>query len=137
MGGAGADYFMFRMDGKFMGSPFRLRIDGTDEELSNVLVGGEGNDTLMGGAGIDLLEDFNPTEDMIVLSKETFTGLSNGFQFEVIAGGGVAGAVASQAQIVYDNSTGALYYNPDGGNATQFATLTNAPELTKDRFMIV
>jgi Ca2+-binding RTX toxin-like protein len=109
MGGAGADYFMFRMDGKFNGS-------------------------LM---GVDLLEDFNPTEDMIALSKETFTGLSNGFQFEVIAGGGVAGAVASQAQIVYDNSTGALYYNPDGGNATQFATLTNAPELTKDRFMVV
>jgi len=139
----------------------------------DVLIGGLGSDGLVGGAGRDrfgfatgapftaatigndILADFNPLEDFIVLSKTTFTAFttSSGSVFEggtpiaaadfaVIATGGATAAGASSALIVYETSTGALFYNPDRataglGTGGQFATVSAAPTIPASRILIV
>ncbi|WP_247216106.1 calcium-binding protein [Synechococcus sp. C9] len=138
----------------------------------DVIVGGLGNDALVGGAGNDRFAFstgalFDPVTigndliadleagDFIVLSKTTFTAftassgdvISGGTaiaaaDFETIATGGAAAAGASSALIVYETSTGALYYNQDRataglGTGGQFATISGAPTLTASQILIV
>ena len=148
IGGSGAD--------QLLGS------DGNDS-----LSGDAGNDTLTGGlgadkfiyntnaaftttaVGVDTITDFNISQtDQIVLDKTTFTSISSaaGTEFSVASGEFAkvtsdALAATSAADIVYNTTTGGLFYNQNGtaaglGTGAQFLTLTNKPALTATQFLI-
>jgi Ca2+-binding RTX toxin-like protein len=142
-----------------------LRVSGTDgrilagNELANTLIGGDGNDTLNGrdgidrfngGAGddvvmfdsaidegdnIDIVSNFNIADDSIWLDSAIFTGLAPGqLGASQFAEGTASG---SGPQIVYNGTTGALFYDADGvGDATQFAVLLGAPDVDASDFTV-
>ena len=107
--------------------------------------GGDGNDVLYGAAGtdtfffdtalnattnVDTIMDFNSGTDKIHL-ENTGAGLFNALATGALSAGAldIAGdltAATANTRIIYDPSSGALYYDADGagGNAAvQFATL--------------
>jgi subtilisin-like proprotein convertase family protein len=113
---------------------------------NDILIGGTGNDTLTGGAGsdrftfnsrtegIDRITDFNVVDDTIVISAAGFGG-------GLVAGAAIAAsrfaigstATTSSQRFMYDQSTGALFFDQDGTGAIakiQFATLNTALALT-------
>lgn len=107
---------------------------------------GEGNDTVTGGDGndvfvmesfkLDTFTDFTPGGDILVLgigNVGPFTNLSPGQlsagAFHVIG----QGSEDASDRILYDQLTGALYFDPDGiasASAVQFAQLSDHPILT-------
>ena len=131
---------------------------------NDTLVGGTGNDSLTGSSGadrflfdtnavfaassigIDTITDFTVGTDKITIDKTTFTALSSiaagalpGSQFAVVTTDTTAGS--STAAIVYNSTTGALFYNQDGsvaglGTGGQFATLPTKPALTAADFLV-
>ncbi|MGL5508428.1 MAG: calcium-binding protein [Microcoleaceae cyanobacterium] len=131
---------------------------------NDILNGGAGKDILTGGNsrdyfvfgsstgfGVDLADeitDFASLEqDKIILDPEIFTNLvsvqGNGFsvisEFAVVNSEDLA--ANSIAKIVYNSSTGGLYYNVNGneagfGTGGQFANLTNKAALTATDFII-
>jgi Ca2+-binding RTX toxin-like protein len=122
------------------------------------LAGGLGSDTLVGGSGNDVfvfntalsastnrdvISDFaNVTgnNDTIYLENAIFTRLTTGgtlnsAYFKV----GTAAADANDF-IVYNKSTGALFYDADGsgsGRAIQIATIANNATLTSGDFVVI
>jgi len=180
-GGAGNDYIEGGAgdDGLLGGSGIDVLLGGDGNDYiaggagNDVLIGGLGTDSLVGGMGSDrfgfdtnapfnaatigndILADFNPGEDFIVLDRTTFTAFtaSSGSVFDggtpiaaadfaTIATGGATAAGASSALIVYETSTGALYYNPDRataglGTGGQFATVSGVPTIPTNRILIV
>jgi uncharacterized delta-60 repeat protein len=111
----------------------------------DTLVGGNGSDLLTGGGGADAfvfnlapnassnkdtITDFTSGTDMLQLSKAVFTAISGavgGLTTEQFwsADGAVAGHDADD-RIIYNPTTGALYYDADGngvGTAMQIALL--------------
>jgi len=143
---------------------------GTDQLLgsdgNDSLSGDAGNDTLTGGlgadkfiyntnaaftttaVGVDTITDFNISQtDQIVLDKTTFTSISSaagtGFsvasEFAKVTTDALAATRA--ADIVYNSTTGGLFYNQNGtapgfGTGGKFLTLTNKPALTATQFLI-
>ncbi len=130
----------------------------------DLLFGGEGNDTLTGGTGldkfyfsdvtnfsslgVDTLTNFATSVDKLVLSKTLFTSVGDSLiasELATITASsdtelGVAGN--SSAFIVYNSTTGNLFYNPDGStagliNGGHFATLSNKPILTLTDFEVI
>jgi Ca2+-binding RTX toxin-like protein len=133
---------------------------------NDVITGGEGDDTLTGGLGVDTLTggagaddfvfntapntatnrdtiaDFVSADDDIWLSRAVMSGLGaaaqlseNDFHF----GAGITTAGDLSDRIIYNTTTGALYYDADGsgaGAAIQFATLTGAVQLSFGDFFI-
>jgi uncharacterized delta-60 repeat protein len=115
------------------------------------LLGGPGNDSLSGGTGLDALTggtgadafqfdtvpaaasrdtiaDFLPGTDLIRLDDDVFTALVPGplAPAQFLAGAGVTAAADADDRILYDTSTGALYYDKDGTGpaaAVKFALL--------------
>ncbi|ACK65756.1 Hemolysin-type calcium-binding region [Rippkaea orientalis PCC 8801] len=127
--------------------------NGTDE-----LWGGQGNDSLTGGEGrdyfifggvanfgelgVDSVADFSKGTDLILLSHTVFNALtmSNNIvasEFTTITADSsteLSLAGGSSAFLVYNTTTGNLFYNSDGaiaglGNGGQFAILNNKPLL--------
>lgn len=124
----------------------------TGNEFNNTLVGGVGADILNGGAGSDILNGagghdqfvfsnaLGPTNvDHVVgftsdavlrLDDAVFSGLAVG---ELTAAQFTTGSASgSAAQILYNQATGALFYDSNGaaaGGSTQFAILDHAPTL--------
>ncbi|HEY8117621.1 MAG TPA: hypothetical protein VIE91_00130 [Methylophilaceae bacterium] len=121
---------------------------------SDTLAGGSGNDLLTGGAdndvfvfdtalgstNIDTISDFNSSSehDILSLSHSIFSNLAigdlttTGNAFDTGSGAGAV-ATTTDPTIIYDTTSGALYYDADGTGsaaAVQFATLTGAPALT-------
>ncbi len=112
---------------------------------NDTLYGGLGNDTLTGGAGSDYfvfntapnaatnkdtVTDFATGVDKLLFSKAVFTGLGSivtglsAAQFW--SGAGVAAAHDATDRIIYNTTTGALYYDADGAGgvaAVQVALL--------------
>ncbi|CAD5962190.1 Thermitase [Planktothrix rubescens] len=133
---------------------------------NDTLNGGAGNDTLTGGigvdkfiyntnaafttaaVGVDTITDFTIGQgDKIVLDKTTFpkitsvagTGFSINSEFAKVTSDALAATRA--ADIVYNSTTGALFYNQNGtaagfGTGAKFLTLTNKPILTENQFLI-
>lgn len=97
----------------------------------DVLVGGLGSDRLTGGAGNDIfyidgietgdfdtITDFTRSSDLIYLSPDSFVNLTITADFSLDAGEfrfGSQSAGTADAGIVYDRSTGALYYDDGTG----------------------
>lgn len=125
---------------------------------NNVLNGGLGNDTLAGGTGLDyflfntplsesnnkdLITDFNIVDDVIQLENSIMTSI--GSTTGVLASTEFfVGAAAHDADdsIIYNKSTGALYYDKDGTGisaAVQIAMVgtTSHPSLTYADFWVV
>ncbi len=119
------------------------------------LSGGAGSDTMYGGAGIDwfifdtalnsasnvdTIADFVSGTDKIYLNNAIFTSLT--------AGASVApyliydaGPFGDEDFLIYDDSTGALYYDGDGTGSDfdqfQIATLTGRPSLLASDFVVI
>jgi Ca2+-binding RTX toxin-like protein len=129
-------------------------------EGADTLAGGAGNDTLTGSAGadvfvfdvaldatlnVDLITDMTAGVDKIHLDADIFTGLTAGVALTTAQFLSSAGATAAQTvdqRIIYDITTGALYYDADGAGgvvAVQFAVLGVAthPGLSAGDFVIV
>jgi VCBS repeat-containing protein len=123
---------------------------------ADTITGGAGNDTMSGGSGndsfrfattlnaatnVDQITDFIVADDTIVLDNAVFTALT--------ATGTLAtenfavGAAAADADdfIIYDDASGALFYDADGsglGDAqVQFATLNPGLAIANDDFLVV
>lgn len=140
------------------GDDVLLGEDGRDRLIGGAnddrLNGGSGHDTLTGGAGddafifntpigggtnIDKITDFTSGSDIIEIDEDyVFAGLSLGSldpaQFAV------GSATGTGPQIVYNASTGALFYDSNGadaGGASKFVIVVGAPVLTASDFLVV
>ncbi|RVN96199.1 calcium-binding protein, partial [Sinorhizobium meliloti] len=123
---------------------------------ANLLSGGGGSDTLLGGAGADIFQfdfalgagnvdtvlDFT-AGDRLFLSKSIFTTLSGGTlaATQFYAAADATAAQNANQKIIYDTTSGALYYDADGSlsghTAVQFAVLSTHPGLTAGDFVLV
>ena len=121
---------------------------------ANLINGADGNDTLTGLGGadsflfnnlldaatnVDAITDFNVADDTIQLDNGIFDGLALG---TLSADEFVIGTVAQDAQdrILYDNATGALFFDIDGmggAAAVRFATVGVGLALTSVDFLVV
>jgi Ca2+-binding RTX toxin-like protein len=119
---------------------------------NDVLDGGLGKDKLTGGAGndtflfdtalsssnVDTIADFSLTGDIIALDHTVFSGLSLGLLSP--SAFALDSATGSGPEIVYNHTTGALYFDTNGaaaGGSTQFATVTGKPALNNTYFNVV
>ncbi len=145
------------------GANNRLSGGGGNDTLSggaghDTLVGGVSNDTLTGGTGkdvfrfdtalnastnVDRITGFNVVDDTIqlenaVLTSLTATGTLSAGRLRV--GAGVTTAADSNDYVIYNSTTGALYYDADGSGAAsapiQFALLGSGLGLTVGDFFI-
>jgi len=122
--------------------------------------GGKGKDTLEGGAGsdkfvfssalknnVDLIVDFDVVRDVIALDNDVFNAffLENvtlGQEEFYVTNGAINQAHDADDRIIYNATTGKLYYDADGngvGVAVEFARLGNTthPTITHQDFIIV
>ena len=129
------------------------------EEGNDLLRGGAGNDMLTGGGGrdtfrfdtatgaanIDAIADFVAAEDTIQLNNSIFaifgaaTGAIAAANFRAIGNGG---ATDANDYIVYNKTTGALYYDANGSvnglaDAVQFAALDANLILSNADFVLI
>ncbi len=121
---------------------------------SDTLDGSAGNDTLTGGDNsdifvfnsalgsnnVDVITDYSAPKDIIYLENAIFTALTATGGLD--ANAFVAGTAAADAgdRIVYDHSTGNLFYDSDGTGVqsqTLFATLATKPVLNSGEFQVV
>jgi Ca2+-binding RTX toxin-like protein len=118
------------------------------------LTGGKGNDTLVGGAGkdvfvfdqkpsvksnLDYIQDFNPKDDIIHLSRKFFTKLSKG---TLSSKAFVTGNQFKDEddRILYYKQGGALFYDRDGSGsakAIQFANLAKGLKISHKDFFVI
>jgi Ca2+-binding RTX toxin-like protein len=116
---------------------------------SDILTGNEGNDTfvfnttLNGSTNVDTITDFIVANDTIRLEDNLFGNLSVGdlLSDNFYSAAGATGGNDANDRIIYNTTTGDLYYDSDGngGNgAIKFATLTGSPDdLATTNFKIV
>jgi Ca2+-binding RTX toxin-like protein len=133
-------------------------VNGIGNATANTLAGNAGNNVLTGGSGndifrfdtalnastnVDTITDFATGADDIQLENAIFTSLTatgalNAGYF--IGGAGVTAAIDANDYLIYDSTTGSLYYDADGTGsaaATQFATLSAGVGLSVADFMVV
>ena len=123
------------------------------------LKGGTGNDELTGGDGADVfffvenpgpgsadvITDFASGADRMRLDDARFTAIGALGSFALthapfVSRGGLTGGQDADDRIVYNSTTGALYYDSDGSSATAgliFATLQGAPALAATDFSVM
>ena len=128
-------------------------MNGTGNDLNNLITGASGNNALTGGAGadvflfnqdpstgVDTITDFSVVDDVIQLDSAIFTAA--GPLGALAAEAFVIGADATTAahRFIYNASTGALFYDEDGVGgvaAQQIAQLGTGLGLTNADFSIV
>ncbi|MEH2248574.1 MAG: calcium-binding protein [Nostoc sp.] len=119
---------------------------------NDILTGGNGNDTLYGNGGtdtfafnnynegVDIIYDFNATNELIQVSANDFGGgLSPGSlsanQFTI-----GTSATTSAQRFIYDSTTGALFFDQDGSASrftqVKFTQLLSGLSLTKNNFVV-
>ena len=120
---------------------------------TNVINGGGGMDVLTGGAGndfflfdsaraatnVDIITDFSVVNDTMRLENAIFTGLAAGTLNADAFHIGTAAADAED-RIVYNKTTGALYFDSNGsaaGGMVQFAKVTAGLALANADFVVV
>jgi len=127
---------------------------------NDTLNGGLGNDTLAGGSGADYFDfttapnatsnkdtitDFSVVSDTIRLENSIMTGLGTATGVLAIGAfhsGTVDTATQVDDRIIYNTSTGALFYDADGTGSTAAVQLaiigsTTHPALTNADFMVI
>lgn len=133
--------------------------DDSDAQTINVITGGAGKDVIVlstgdandvvpstdtvvlnstAAADADVIVNFTSGSDKIHLSKAAFAALG-AVGTAVVYNAGTAAATAS-AGVVFDATTGALYYDADGtgsGAAVQIATLIGTTTLAATDFAII
>jgi Ca2+-binding RTX toxin-like protein len=129
----------------------------TGNSAANTLDGGDGNDILTGGDGndrflfstapnaahnVDTITDFAPGNDKIVLDQTVFAGLPTGSisSSTFVSGAGVNVAPNAATHLIYDTTSGSLYYDSDGvGGAAgiKIAILDAAPSLHAADILVV
>jgi len=132
-GGAGGDLISGGL-----GADYLYGDDGRDQYVF---------DTALGGTNIDHFGDFRPVDDTIRLDHTIFshlgqtTGVLTDSHFKVI---GTGQTVDADDRIIYNQATGALYYDADGsgsGGPIKFAIADNfsgdIPVLTHNDFIVV
>ncbi|RDE51726.1 MAG: calcium-binding protein, partial [Candidatus Accumulibacter meliphilus] len=161
-GGSGSDTLISIE--RLTGSNYNDSLSGNvgDNRLSggagnDLVVGGLGNDTLSGGAGADrfrfdtlfdalanrdTISDYNVFDDTVELENAIFTSLITSGTLAAgsfRSGAGVISAADADDYLIYNSSSGALYYDADGngaGVAVQFATLSGGLALSNLDFMV-
>ena len=121
------------------------------------IIGGADNDTLIGGSGsdkfvfnvtasstnVDTITDFTVSDDKIQLSKTVFKGFSavgSISDTSFLSGAGKTSAMTTAQKLIYDSSSGKLYYDADGSGkiaAIQIALIGNKADLTSSSFEII
>jgi Ca2+-binding RTX toxin-like protein len=106
---------------------------------------GAGSDVLVFSSltGADTITDYDVATDVVHLSKGVLTGLGalgalGASAFE--SGAGLTAAATAAGRIVYDQTTGDLYYDVDGTGGTAavlVATFTGTPALVSGEFVII
>ena len=146
-GGSGADWLN--------GGTRRDTVNGgSGDDLVN---GGRGNDQLTGGTGddtfvfdtalgrnVDTITDLDADDDSILLStlvfRELIPSLGHLAEDQFHAGAGATEAQDEFDRIVYDTTSGNLYYDADGAggeDAVRFAVVNGSPTLTHEDFLVV
>jgi Ca2+-binding RTX toxin-like protein len=119
---------------------------------NDLLAAGVGKDEMTGGSGadrfrlgrganieLDTITDFNPNEDILQINRSLLpgSGLGNGVldaaDFEVVNKIGAG----SDAKVVYESSTGLVYYNPGAGSPVALVQMGKGLNLDADAFRIV
>jgi len=143
---------------RVIGAGFNDRLSGAaaaetleGREGNDTLFGASGNDTLIGGTGqdsflfaslpgpgnVDLVSDFVSATDKILLEDEIFLGMGMPGTFAAgdarfFAGPGATSGHDASDRIVYNTTTGQLFYDADGsgaGAAQLVATFQGAPAI--------
>ena len=131
--------------------------------LANALVGNDGKNDLMGLAGndvltgdggkdtfvfnatlnaatnVDVITDFSVADDTIRLENAFMTGLATGTLSAAAFRVGTT-AIDASDRIVYNDDTGALFFDQDGSGAAanvQFATLDDGLAMSNLDFLVV
>ena len=122
---------------------------------NDVIIGGAGADRLTGGAGadtfvfdtdfgggnFDTITDYIVADDTVRLDDAVFTLLPNGVLASTAFAANASGtAVDGTDRIIYQTSTGNLYFDADGdgaGAAVQFASLDARLALTHADFFVI
>jgi serralysin len=98
-------------------------------------------DTALDAAtNVDTIIDFNSADDIFWLDSTIFTTLTSG---NVISANQFCiynGTLDADDRIVYDQTSGAIMYDPDGSGiagATQFAQVTPGITITYDDFLVL
>jgi Ca2+-binding RTX toxin-like protein len=153
-GGRGDDHMSGgNDDDALFGGNGRDTVDGGrgDDTLSggrekDLLKGGLGDDTFLfentprTASGYDRILDFKVADDEIALDKDIFRALGNSLsasEFHVVK---KMSAVEADDRVIYDASTGLLYYDVDGSGAAKaqvIARLSPKLALSIDNFDIV
>ena len=122
---------------------------------SDTINGGAGNDALTGNKGfntfvfdsaldeatnVDTITDFKPGGDAIDLALKVFSALSKKGVLKAKEFAIGTHATDADQRIIYDDTTGATYYDADGngGDAqVQFATLSTGLAMSNTDFFVV
>lgn len=137
---------------KIIGSSAKNVLSGLDG--NDRIYGGLGSDTLIGGAGkdtfvfdtklgssnIDKIEDFSAKDDTIWLDDDIFTKAGKVGDLSSAAFYVGTAAHDSSDRIIYDKSSGKLFYDADGKGgvaAIQFAQLQKGLSITASDFDVI
>jgi Ca2+-binding RTX toxin-like protein len=93
-----------------------------------------------GTTNVDSIRDFSARDDTVWLDNSVFAAVGSNGALKLAAFWRGSEAHDTSDRVIYDRSTGTLYYDPDGTGATEqvaFAKLTTKPALAFGDFLVV